>query len=210
MLFDTIIKNVEVFDGTGEQSFCADVATEMEKRRNWQNRREDCSQLVEGARLSISSWIHRCTHTRRYQCYSLPRLPTKDQPRCDNQAIVGKNRGISASPTVLAGDPPDPMNLLGAQADFKYPTLPRMQQAVEQAQPAVNVAALLAATPHCVTKRWTTYNAPQGKRRRNCSNAKQPWFSDGAGRIGLEFWFGFTQVRSKANANEVMQRQSAV
>ncbi|OJI29275.1 D-aminoacylase [Vibrio vulnificus] len=59
--------------------------------------------------------------------------------------IVG-NCGISASPTILAGDPPDPMNLLGEQADFKYPTFAHYAEAVTQAQPAVNVAALVGHT----------------------------------------------------------------
>ncbi|MGR2871814.1 N-acyl-D-amino-acid deacylase family protein [Vibrio vulnificus] len=59
--------------------------------------------------------------------------------------IVG-NCGISASPTILAGDPPDPMNLLGEQADFKYPTFSHYAEAVTQAQPAVNVAALVGHT----------------------------------------------------------------
>lgn len=48
MLFDTIIKNVEVFDGTGEQSFCADVAILDGKIAEiGQIDHEDCGQLVE-------------------------------------------------------------------------------------------------------------------------------------------------------------------
>jgi N-acyl-D-amino-acid deacylase len=35
--------------------------------------------------------------------------------------IVG-NCGISAAPVKLAGDPPDPMNLLGDADVFRYPT----------------------------------------------------------------------------------------
>lgn len=59
--------------------------------------------------------------------------------------IVG-NCGISASPAMLAGDPPDPMNLLGKQQDFKYPTFASYAEAVTAAQPAVNVAALVGHT----------------------------------------------------------------
>ena len=102
---------------------------------------EDCGQLVEGAGLALAPGFidvhtHDDTNVIRYpDC--LPKIS-----QGVTTVIVG-NCGISASPTVLAGDPPDPMNLLGAQADFKYPTFSAYAQAVEQAQPAVNVAALV-------------------------------------------------------------------
>ena len=59
--------------------------------------------------------------------------------------VVG-NCGISASPVSLRGDPPDPMNLLGQRDDFAYPTFAAYTRAIEAAQPAVNVAALVGHT----------------------------------------------------------------
>jgi N-acyl-D-aspartate/D-glutamate deacylase len=59
--------------------------------------------------------------------------------------IVG-NCGISASPVTLKGDPPDPMNLLGDAAAFRYPTFAAYVDAVNAAQPAVNVGALIGHT----------------------------------------------------------------
>jgi N-acyl-D-amino-acid deacylase len=59
--------------------------------------------------------------------------------------IVG-NCGISAAPVQLAGAPPDPMNLLGDAEDFRYPTFATYVAAVDAAQPAVNVAALVGHT----------------------------------------------------------------
>ncbi|MGU4703874.1 amidohydrolase family protein, partial [Burkholderia cepacia] len=59
--------------------------------------------------------------------------------------IVG-NCGISASPVTLAGDPPDPMNLLGERGAFQYPTFAAYVAAVNDARPAVNVAALVGHT----------------------------------------------------------------
>jgi N-acyl-D-aspartate/D-glutamate deacylase len=59
--------------------------------------------------------------------------------------IVG-NCGISASPVSLAGDPPDPMNLLGPAAAFAYPRFIDYRNAVDAAKPAVNVAALIGHT----------------------------------------------------------------
>ena len=59
--------------------------------------------------------------------------------------IVG-NCGISAAPVKLAGEPPDPMNLLGDADAFRYPTFAEYVAAVDAAKPAVNVAALAGHT----------------------------------------------------------------
>jgi N-acyl-D-amino-acid deacylase len=59
--------------------------------------------------------------------------------------IVG-NCGISAAPVRLAGEPPDPMNLLGDADAFRYPTFASYVAAVDAAGPAVNVAALVGHT----------------------------------------------------------------
>ncbi|ANF57123.1 N-acyl-D-amino-acid deacylase family protein [Halotalea alkalilenta] len=59
--------------------------------------------------------------------------------------IVG-NCGISASPIVLEADPPDPMNLLGRREAFRYPRFSDYAEAVEQARPSLNLAALIGHT----------------------------------------------------------------
>ncbi|MGB7549620.1 MAG: D-aminoacylase [Terracidiphilus sp.] len=59
--------------------------------------------------------------------------------------IVG-NCGISAAPVQLAGDPPDPMNLLGDAEVFCYPTFATYVAAIRDARPAVNVGALVGHT----------------------------------------------------------------
>ncbi|KIE21982.1 D-aminoacylase [Vibrio sinaloensis] len=148
MVFDTIIKSVEVFDGTGAKPFMADVAicgTRIEKlERNGQLEYAQAKQVIDGQGLAIAPGFidvhtHDDTNVIRYpEC--LPKIS-----QGVTTVIVG-NCGISASPVVLAGDPPDPMNLLGKKEDFKYPTFARYAKAVEQAQPAVNVAALVGHT----------------------------------------------------------------
>ncbi|KAG1254277.1 hypothetical protein G6F65_017104 [Rhizopus arrhizus] len=60
--------------------------------------------------------------------------------------VVVGNCGISASPVSLRAEPPDPMNLLGGREDFNYPTFADYTRAIEAAQPAVNVAALVGHT----------------------------------------------------------------
>jgi N-acyl-D-amino-acid deacylase len=59
--------------------------------------------------------------------------------------IVG-NCGISASPVTLRGDIPDPMNLLGEAGDFRFPTFASYVEAINKAQPSVNVGALVGHT----------------------------------------------------------------
>jgi N-acyl-D-glutamate deacylase/N-acyl-D-amino-acid deacylase len=60
--------------------------------------------------------------------------------------VVVGNCGISASPVRIRGEVPDPMNLLGDAGDFLYPDFASYRAAVEQAGPAVNVAALVGHT----------------------------------------------------------------
>ena len=59
--------------------------------------------------------------------------------------IVG-NCGISAAPASLRGHLPDPMNLLGPVSAFSYPDYAAYTAAINRAQPAVNVAALVGHT----------------------------------------------------------------
>jgi N-acyl-D-amino-acid deacylase len=46
----------------------------------------------------------------------------------------------------LRGDPPDPLNLLGDASAFRYPSFAAYVSAVNEAHPAVNVAALIGHT----------------------------------------------------------------
>lgn len=145
MLFDTIIKSAEVFDGTGAKPFIADIAIRHDRiEQIGQLGDAQAKQVIDGQGLAIAPGFidvhtHDDTNVIRFpEC--LPKIS-----QGVTTVIVG-NCGISASPVVLAGDPPDPMNLLGQQSDFKYPTFASYAKAVEQAQPAVNVAALVGHT----------------------------------------------------------------
>lgn len=145
MLFDTMIKSVEVFDGTGAAPFIADVAIR-------QNRIEQVGQLdelsakkvINGQGLALApGFIDVHTHDDTNVIRHPDCLPKISQGV--TTVIVG-NCGISASPAVLTDTPPDPMNLLGKLEDFKYPTFAAYAKAVQAANPAVNVAALVGHT----------------------------------------------------------------
>ncbi|MFH0290079.1 D-aminoacylase [Vibrio harveyi] len=145
MLFDTIIKSVEVFDGTGAAPFIADVAIRQDRIEQVGQLDElSAKKVINGQGLALAPGFidvhtHDDTNVIRYpDC--LPKIS-----QGVTTVIVG-NCGISASPAVLSDTPPDPMNLLGKQEDFKYPTFAEYAKAVQAANPAVNVAALVGHT----------------------------------------------------------------
>ncbi len=87
MLFDTIIKNVEVFDGTGEQSFCADVANVMEKSL----------KLVKSIMKIVANWL-------REPAYIAPAdVHTHDDTNviCYPDCLPKISQGVT---TVIVGD----------------------------------------------------------------------------------------------------------
>ncbi|TXY31131.1 D-aminoacylase [Vibrio mimicus] len=144
-VFDTIIRNVEIFDGTGGQPFYGDLAIHNDRIAMVGDLVGQSAHVeISGQGLALAPGFidvhtHDDTNVIRYpEC--LPKIS-----QGVTTVIVG-NCGISASPTILAGDPPDPMNLLGEKIDFKYPTFASYAQAVTQAKPAVNVAALVGHT----------------------------------------------------------------
>lgn len=145
MQFDIVFRNVQVVDGTAAQAYNADVAIKDQRIAAIGDLAGcDATQIIDGkGRVLAPGFIdvhtHDDTNVIRYpEC--LPKIS-----QGVTTVIVG-NCGISASPAVLAGDPPDPMNLLGQQQDFKYPSFQSYADAVQAAQPAVNVAALVGHT----------------------------------------------------------------
>lgn len=60
--------------------------------------------------------------------------------------VITGNCGISAAPADLNAPPPDPMNLLGQQAEFAYRSFAEYAAALQQAKPGVNTAALVGHT----------------------------------------------------------------
>ncbi|MCY9852267.1 N-acyl-D-amino-acid deacylase family protein [Vibrio mediterranei] len=145
MLFDIIIRNAEIVDGTNTPAYKADVGL-LEDRivKIGELTNEKATSVIDAEGLIVSPGFidvhtHDDTNVIRYpDC--LPKIS-----QGVTTVIVG-NCGISASPAVLECAPPDPMNLLGKQEDFKYPTFAQYAEAVSSAEPAVNVAALVGHT----------------------------------------------------------------
>jgi N-acyl-D-amino-acid deacylase len=145
MQYQTLIRNALVIDGRNRPAYPADVAL--------RDGRIECIGALDGARAEAEidaagrvlapGFIDVHTHDDSVVIRRPQMLPKLSQGV--TTVIVG-NCGISVSPVSLRGDPPDPMNLLGKQADFIYPRFSDYRRAVEAACPAVNVAALIGHT----------------------------------------------------------------
>ncbi len=142
---DHLIRNVRVLDGSGSEPELADVAVDGGLIcAIGQLSKYGTDQTTEGeGRVLSPGFIDVHTHDDTNVIRTPQMMPKLSQGV--TTVIVG-NCGISASPVKFAGDPPDPMNLLGEADAFCYPGFADYVAAVNSARPAVNVAALVGHT----------------------------------------------------------------
>jgi len=145
MQFDIIIRNATIVDGTDTPAYHADVGIAGDKITviGDLTQAKAASEIDVNNKVLAPGFIDVHTHDDTNVIRMPECLPKISQGI--TTTIVG-NCGISASPATLSTAPPDPMNLLGKQEDFKYPTFAAYAEAVTKAQPAVNVAALVGHT----------------------------------------------------------------
>jgi N-acyl-D-amino-acid deacylase len=143
--FDLIIRNAQIIDGTGEPGYAADLAISdgvIAAIGDLSAANAIAMHDAQGLVLA-PGFIDVHTHDDLQVIHAPQMLPKISQGI--TTVIVG-NCGISASPVTLTGELPDPMNLLGTPEDFNYADFASYKNAVNQAQPAVNVAALIGHT----------------------------------------------------------------
>ncbi|OQR27150.1 D-aminoacylase [Pseudomonas sp. Bc-h] len=145
MLYDLIIRDALVIDGSDTPGYRADVAIRDGRiQQIGELSGASASEEINAAgRVLAPGFIDVHTHDDTVVIRQPQMLPKITQGV--TTVIVG-NCGISASPVTLAGDPPDPMNLLGPATAFVYARFSDYRTAVEKARPAVNVAALIGHT----------------------------------------------------------------
>ncbi len=145
MLYDLIIRDALVIDGSDTPGLRADVAIREGRiqRIGSLDGVSASEELNAAGRVLAPGFIDVHTHDDTVVIRQPEMLPKITQGV--TTVIVG-NCGISASPVTLAGEPPDPMNLLGPAKAFVYPRFSDYRKAVEKVRPAVNVAALIGHT----------------------------------------------------------------
>jgi N-acyl-D-amino-acid deacylase len=142
---ETLIRNSSVLDGSGGAPELLDVALRDGMIcAMGASLRIDARTVVDAkGRTLAPGFIDVHTHDDIAVLRKPEMLPKISQGV--TTVIVG-NCGISASPVQLRGTLPDPMNLLGDAGDFRYPSFSAYKRAIDEARPAVNVAALIGHT----------------------------------------------------------------
>ena len=142
---ETIIRNARVVDGSGAEPYPADIAIDSGRICAIGQLSEYISGQVTEAQGRVLAPGFIDVHTHDDTTVIRNPLMLAKLSQGVTTVIVG-NCGISAAPVQLAGAPPDPMNLLGEAEVFRYPTFAAYVAAVDAAEPAVNVAALVGHT----------------------------------------------------------------
>lgn len=145
MQFDLLIRQAQIIDGNDRPGYVADVGVSQGRiQRIGELSADTAIEEVDGhGRVLAPGFIDVHTHDDTAVIRRPQMLPKLSQ---GVTTVVVGNCGISAAPVSLRGDPPDPMNLLGTAKDFIYPRFADYRAAVEAAQPALNVAALVGHT----------------------------------------------------------------
>lgn len=147
-MYDLIIENARVVDGSGAPETRQNVAISSNKIVAV-GTTEQARQRVDATGLVLCpGFIDVHTHDDLHVIRQPEAIEKISQGI--TTVIVG-NCGICAAPAFFGEDSlrqelPDPMNLLGKVEEFRYRSLPEYMQAVQLAKPFVNVGALIGHT----------------------------------------------------------------
>ncbi len=138
---DLLIQRALLFDGVGSSPVSSDLAVIGDKiavigdLRGWHGK-----ETIDAHGLALApGFIDVHTHDDRA-------LLAGDMAAKTSQGVttvVTGNCGISLAPLSLGGPPPPPLDLLGAQEDYRYPTFAAYLDALDRQPPAVNAACLV-------------------------------------------------------------------
>lgn len=144
MKVDWLFKNVTVIDGSGGPQYRADVAVKGDRIMAIAPALDVAAeQVIDGrGRVLAPGFIDVHTHDD----INVIRMP-EYLPKL-SQGDDGDRRQLrdQCGDRHHAGEVPDPMNLLGEQQHFIYPTVEAYAHAVEAARPSLNVGTLIGHT----------------------------------------------------------------
>lgn len=148
--YDLILRDGEVIDGSGAGRFSADVAVKGDRIAHiGRLDQADAERVVNvTGRVICPGFIDVHTHDDRV-CIDKPAMEPKISQGVTT--VVTGNCGLSLAPLICSEGPVEPLNLLGSETEYEFGDFRSYIDAVEQAEPAVNVNALVGHSTLRVT-----------------------------------------------------------
>ena len=146
MIHDLVLRGGTLIDGSGAPGRLGDLGIDADRIAALGAPGSLAGrEVIDVAGLCVSpGFIDVHTHDDRLVLIDPPMTPKVSQ---GVSTVVVGNCGLSLAPLELSGrEPPQPLDSLGKAEDFRFGRMADYLQAVEQAAPAVNVAALVGHT----------------------------------------------------------------
>jgi len=137
-----VIRGGQVVDGTGKARFAADVAIDDDRIAAIGDLSGDTAERVVEAkgRLVAPGFIDVHSHDDRMLRDACDMTPKVSQ---GVTTVVAGNCGISLAPFVATTRPPEPLDLVGDETAYRYPTFKAFVEELETSPPAANAALLV-------------------------------------------------------------------
>jgi N-acyl-D-amino-acid deacylase len=139
---DYILRGGEVIDGSGGTRFRADVALEGDRIAavGTVAKAANAREIDVSGRIVAPGFIDVHTHDDR-ALFATPEMAAKTSQGVTT--VVTGNCGISLAPLVLDDEPPPPLDLIGAAADYRHARFADYLATLDRAPAALNAACLV-------------------------------------------------------------------